>query len=387
MLLYRFDLDAKTLNCVSRHDPVKEFGLQALSSHPLTDPETGETYNVGLDIVPSAKWKVVKFPAQCGKLALKETIKKGKIIAVHPCRAKLYAPWLHSFGMSKNYVVWIDQPCHFSVTKALKAALKGFCPREVMEWSPEKKNQFYLLNKKTLKVLKTEIISKDAIFFNHFLTCHEENGHVILDLFGMPGIQYCDVQVLAKLRSGKVMQDKDCPRLYRFVIPLIGEHDLAKYPQNKNLVRINSTAKAVRIGDKLILEPELMSEIAMDFATWNKKLFSGEQIRFIWTTGALCPSVHHHKVAKFDVKTRKFLTWEAEQDQHVGEPCLIPRSGAIEQDDGLIVLFVNNYLEELGNEKRKDFLIWLNAKDLKEVGRAYFYSEIPIALHSIWMSN
>ncbi|XP_035708344.1 beta,beta-carotene 15,15'-dioxygenase-like [Folsomia candida] len=390
-------------------EPVKDLGLHGISSHPLTDPESGDTYNVGLHLVPTAKWKVIKFPTGC-KSSLKETLKKGKIIASHPCRNKTLAPWVHSFGMSKNYVVWIDQPAHFNLTKAFKSVLKGFCPREVLEWCPEKKNQFCafnmctvyhqlniygkissarfelwdFLNKKTLKVVKTEIISKDAFFFTHFLNCYEEAGHMVVDLFGMLNIQYCDGQALARLRSGKVMQDKDCPRLLRFVAPIGAFEDVRKFPENRNLVKMNSTGKAVRIGEKVILEPEIMSEIKMDLAVWNKK-FYGENLRFIYATGALCPSVHHHKVVKFDLKTRKVITWEAELHQTVGEACFIPRPNCNEQDDGLIVLVVINYLELA--EKQRDFVVWLNAKDFKEVGRAYFDVEIPIGLHSIFLAK
>lgn len=187
-----------------------------------------------------------------------------------------------------------------------------------MDWFPEKKNQFCkfiqkiifskcvvlstllnsldIFNKKTLKVMKTEILSKDAFVFLHILNCYEENDHLIVDLFGMPNIQFVDAQVLAKLRAWHVLRDAECPRLLRFVIPL-GVATIGICPENKNLVSVNSTATALKIDDKIFLQPELVSDVKMDFPTWNKK-FSGKDLRFVWTTGALCPSVHHHKVIK-----------------------------------------------------------------------------------------
>jgi beta,beta-carotene 9',10'-dioxygenase len=98
---------------------VKEFGLHVISAHPLTDQETGETYNIGVSCMSGAKWKILKFPPGCGSFPLKETIKKGKIIATQSCRNKTVIPWFHSFGMTKNYLIFIDQPCIFHLTRTM----------------------------------------------------------------------------------------------------------------------------------------------------------------------------------------------------------------------------------------------------------------------------
>jgi len=38
-------------------------------------------------------------------------------------------------------------------------------------------------------------------------------------------------------------------------------------------------------------------------------------------------------------------------------------------------------------EKTRDFLLFLDAKTMKELGRAYFTEEIPSAVHGIWLSD
>lgn len=231
--------------------------------------------------------------------------------------------------------------------------------------------------------MKIEILSNDAFYFTHILNSYEEKGHIIVDIFSMRNIQFINSQGIPNLRAGQVLKDPDCPQLVRYVIPLVGE-DLGKYPENRNLVKLRTTATAIRAEDKLILKPEVMSEVKMDYPTFNKRM-SGGGLRFIWTSGAFCPSVHHNKIIKFDFATRESICWHAEPHQYVGEPNFIPRPAGTEKDDGIIVLVVVNY-SVTRDKVEKDFMIWLDAKDLKELGRAHFDTEIPIALHSIWQS-
>jgi carotenoid cleavage dioxygenase-like enzyme len=103
---YTYELDTTSLNCLSRHDPVKDFGLHSLSSHPMVDEETGETWNIGISIlgISGAKWNVIKFPPGCNSSSVKDSIKKAQIVSTYPCRNKASLSWLHSFGMTKKYV-------------------------------------------------------------------------------------------------------------------------------------------------------------------------------------------------------------------------------------------------------------------------------------------
>ncbi|OXA57768.1 Retinoid isomerohydrolase [Folsomia candida] len=65
-------------------------------------------------------------------------------------------------------------------------------------------------------------------------------------------------------------------------------------------------------------------------------------------------------------------------------PNFIGRPNSTAQDDGIIVFVVINYIETKGE---RDFVVWLEGRDLTEFRRTYFDTEIPIALHSIWHSN
>ncbi len=150
--------------------------------------------------------------------------------------------------------------------------LKGCCPRELHEWKPELKNRFYYFHKRTLRFVQTEILSKDAFMYCHVLNAWEQDSNLVVDIFGMPNFNLVDNQMIVKLRAGERIKDQDSPKLYRYVIPLV-MGDLKNVPIGKNLATVkNCTATAIRVDNKIILEPELMSNTFMDFSTWNPKV-------------------------------------------------------------------------------------------------------------------
>jgi len=314
---YMFELDRFSLECLSRHDPVKEFSVHCQSSHPLLDQETGYTYNIGISIFSGAKWNVLKFPPAASKNA-KDAIKKCEILTTFPCRNKTLISWLHSFGMSKNYLICIDQPSYFNAAKVISSIFaKGICPKDMNEWKPEHKNRFYFVHKQTGKVVKTEILSKEAFFFYHFLNCFEVGDNLIVDVFCMPNFNLVENQTIENLRTGYKARDKDSPTLQRFVIPLIAT-DIRKCSESvPNLITgFNTTARAYKVDNKIVLESEILSDTRMEFSSINRK-FLGNPLRFVWCSGAFAVSLHHHKIFKFDIETKDILCWQAKENQFV----------------------------------------------------------------------
>jgi len=66
-----------------------------------------------------------------------------------------------------------------NIGKAAKSILKGSPTfSQYVEWRPEPRNRFFLIEKETGKVLKTEIYAAEAFFFLHFINAYEENYQV-----------------------------------------------------------------------------------------------------------------------------------------------------------------------------------------------------------------
>jgi beta,beta-carotene 9',10'-dioxygenase len=77
---------------------------------------------------------------------------------------------------------------------------------------------------------------------------------------------------------------------------------------------------------------------------------------------------------KINTQTRKTVLWQ-EPGVLPGEPVFIPRPGAKDEDEGIVVTVV------LDDRQHKAFLLMLDAKTFKEVGRAYAPFAIPVGLH------
>jgi all-trans-8'-apo-beta-carotenal 15,15'-oxygenase len=252
----------------------------------------------------------------------------------------------------------------------------------MLEWRSGEKNRFYLVDKESGKFVQAEILSKEAFFYYHVLNSYEQDDQLVIDVFCMPNFSLVEDQSIANIRAGHKAKDEHSPRLFRYVIPTKSVTDLRNCPENSNLVTIKTTATAMRIENKIFLQPELLSQTPMEFSAFNKN-FIGKSLRYVWASGAFAPSPHQHKIFKFDMQTRKSISWEAAEHQFVGEPIFVPKySNGSSEDEGIIILVVVNYIEKEGE---KDFVIFLNPANLEELGRAYFNTEIPIALHSVYL--
>ena len=85
-------------------------------------------------------------------------------------------------------------------------------------------------------------------------------------------------------------------------------------------------------------------------------------------------------IYKVDAETRQTLSWE-EPGVLPGEPVFVPRPNGHEEDDGVIIDIVLDIV------KQNTFLLILDAKNFKEIGRAYAPFTIPIGLHGQFYST
>lgn len=69
-----------------------------------------------------------------------------------------------------------------NIGKAAKSILKGSPTfSQYVEWRPDLKNRFFVIEKQTGKVLKNEIYGSSPFFFLHFINAYEENDQVNFD--------------------------------------------------------------------------------------------------------------------------------------------------------------------------------------------------------------
>lgn len=81
---------------------------------------------------------------------------------------------------------------------------------------------------------------------------------------------------------------------------------------------------------------------------------------------------------KIDVNSGQINVWTRDHSgQFVGEPVFIPRPGAIDEDDGVIL----SSITDIVNEER-NYLLVLDGKSFKEIARAHVNHMLPLGIHA-----
>lgn len=82
------------------------------------------------------------------------------------------------------------------------------------------------------------------------------------------------------------------------------------------------------------------------------------------------------QVSKLDLETGESVVWRETDYLFPGEPEFIPLPDAKEEDEGVILSAVSD-----ARDDGKDFLLLIDAKTMKEIGRAMCNSQIPQCIH------
>jgi len=358
-----------------KFDVSKCFGCNALSAHPMKD-ENGDSWQIGSSLTAPLKYLVVKIPQ--GDSA-KDSIKKAKTICSITTRWNGAMANIHSFGMTPNYIILIEQPSVICLSKILASSVKGYALKDWVEWRPQDKNRFYIVEKATGKVIKTEFMSAEAFFYMHVINAYEENDQIVIDVNSYESPSVMETLVIAKFRK-EIFEDCDHPYAQRFVIPLA---DVSKVQENENLVKVNGKSTAVRKGNQIILTPEILTDIkGAELQSFNKKC-NGKKYTYYYTAGTYNPSHYSHSICKVNVETKEMILWKENDYIYPGEPYFIPKPDGTDEDDGVVISAVADMRKEA-----KDYLLVLDAKTLTELGRATFEDvTLPCALHGIFIPS
>ncbi|CAG7659416.1 unnamed protein product [Allacma fusca] len=363
------------LETCEKVDTNKYFGLNGASAHPLRE-EDGTVYNIGFSCLTGLKFNVYKIPRK--GFTSKEMMKNSKVIASIPSRWSTGLAYNHSFGMTENYLIFIEQPYIVSFSKLASSVVKGGSAfKDWLEWKSEEKNRFVVIEKSG-KLIKTEYYSSSAFFFLHFINAYEQDGEIIIDINAYKSPAVLDKMYIRDLRSTSTVEEVDPPCAQRFIIPLI---DPKAAPEEVNLVRAEGTlARAIKAGHVITLYPEIKSDYGLELPAINKN-FLGKKANYFYAAGTVCENIFSNSLCKINLETRETQFWRRSEFMYPGEPVFIRNPQGQAEDDGVIISAVTDV------SKENDFLVFIDAKSWQEIGRALFSSHVPQALHGLFLEN
>uniref|UniRef100_A0AAQ4P739 Beta-carotene oxygenase 2b n=1 Tax=Gasterosteus aculeatus aculeatus TaxID=481459 RepID=A0AAQ4P739_GASAC len=377
-------VDPETLKTTKKVDWSKFIAVNGATAHPHTEPD-GTTYNMGNSYgAKGASYNIIKVPPT--KATAEDTLEGVSVLCSIPSSDKSKPSYYHSFAMSENYVVFIEQPIKMDLLKIVTGKLRGKSISDSFLWDPTLNTIFHLIHKQTGTVSAVKYLAKPLSTL-HQINAYEEDGFLVLDMCASDdgeAINNYNVQNLRK--SGEALDEvyntlcRVFPR--RFVLPLNVDQET---PYGRNL-NPKGSATSVRFAKNKVfcthedLHGEDLSEYGgLEFPQINYTKYNTRPYRYFYGCG------FRHLVGdsliKMDLSGKRMKVWE-EPGLYPSEPVFVPSPNATEEDDGVIMSVVIT-----PNKDKSTFLLVLDAKTFAELGRAAVPVNIPYGFHGTFSAT
>jgi len=254
--------------------------------------------------------------------------------------------YMHSFGMTKNYVIVTEFPLVVNPLSLL-FWLKPFI--ENFNWEPKRGTPFYVLNRHT-----GELVGRyecDPFFAFHHVNAYEQGDELILDIDAYPDADIVTQYYLNRLKDPTLQLPHG--NMTRFIVPLKGK-------------RVRSEL----ISDACIELPHI------DYKHYN----TNPDYRYVYGIGL--HEAHqqgfYNQLVKIDVQSGHDIIWY-EADCYPGEPVFVPSPNRQAEDDGVLLSVVLDAAHETS------FLLVLDARTLDELARATLPYPVMFGFHGIYV--
>ncbi|XP_027882838.1 retinal Mueller cells isomerohydrolase-like isoform X2 [Xiphophorus couchianus] len=373
-------VDPDSLETLKKVDLCKYLSINGVTAHPHVDAD-GSLYNIGncFGKNMSLAYNIVKIPP-----AQKDPIEKSQVVVQLPSSERLKPSYIHSFGMTENYFVFVEQPVKINLLKFLSSwSVRGATYMDCFESNENMGTWFHLATKDPADYMTNHKFRTSAFNLFHHINAYEDQGFIVVDLCTWKGHDFVyNYLYLANLRQEweevkKAAMRAPQPEVRRYVLPL----DIHREEQGRNLVSLSyTTATAVLHSDGSIwLEPEVLfsgPRQAFEFPQINYSKCCGKKYSFAYGLG-----LNHFipdRIVKLNVQTKEMWVWQ-EEDCYPSEPLFVPTPGATKEDEGVLLSVVVK-----PGAERPGFLLVLDAMMLTELARAEVNTVIPVTLHGMY---
>ncbi|CAH2108026.1 unnamed protein product [Euphydryas editha] len=342
-----FKIDPESLETLERKSLINKL-VVCHTAHPHIMPN-GDMYNVGVQLVQGLlKHVIVRFPYNVkGDMFDAAEV----VIAVEP-RWRFSPTYMHSFGVTENYFVIIEQPFALSTLNIVRNMVINKPFSATLAWYPEYETQILLVNRITGEEKRYRT---DTFFFMHIVNSYEIDGKVIIDVCVYKDAKIIDAMYVDAIKNKDRYPDyqqwNQC-RPKRFEMPL----DAPSFTK---------------------IEAVLLADIGIEAPRINYDFYNGKPYRYFYGIGAGMSSKHARSIIKVDTLTGDVKTWR-ETDGNPSEPIFVATPDSKNEDDGVLLSAIL-----WSNKDNAVSLVVLNARDLQEIARADFTtpSQVPNCFH------
>src|SRR4030095_16804912 len=155
-------------------------------AHPHLDHVRRRHYTYVLEFGRRSQYRLFGIDQATGQEA---------VVATLPAHRPAY---MHSFGMSEQYLVLAEFPL---VVDPLRLKFRGKPFIRNYQWEPDRGVRFHIVEKETGQVVRTA--RGRAVFAFHHVNAFEEGGEILVDIVAFPNSSVIDQVYLERLRSAE----------------------------------------------------------------------------------------------------------------------------------------------------------------------------------------
>ena len=326
------EFDPDTLRALGVVESERADG-QITTAHPHHDPGRDELVNYAIKFGRHSTYRVSGRSLIGGR---RRTI--ARLAARRPA-------YIHSFGLTERFVVLAEFPF---VVNPLRLAFGNRPFIENYRWEPERGTRIWAIDRGDGEIQGP--FETDAVFAFHHVNAFEQDNEIVVDVCASEDAEVVRAFYLDRLRT----PNPGAPRPW-----------LERW-------RIDTATKRVgreRLADQAVELPRI------DYARRNARPY-----RFAYGASATADSAFLDRLAKVDVQDGSAAVWN-EDGTYPGEPVFVPRPDGHAEDDGVALSVV------LDAERRRSFLLVLDAESFAERARAEVPHHIPFGFHGQYFGS
>ncbi|KAK9504943.1 hypothetical protein O3M35_009109 [Rhynocoris fuscipes] len=343
--------------------------------------EDGTVYNLGLSVGPTGpKYSIIHFPhTKRDGPETNDVFKEASIVAKVGTRWPFHPGYMHTFGITKNYFIIVEQPLCVSVPEKIMQKFNDKPLSSMLKWYSDRPTVIYVISRKTSEV--TNKFLAEPFFYLHIINQYEEDDHIVIDIciYKDPTMIDCMlIEAMKDAKSNPQYASMFRGRPFRYVLPL-----KANKSENNLVTLVNTEAKAYWTpnGDIYAI-PELLCDLGCETPRVNYPLHLGVKYRYFYAISSDVDLENPGTLIKVDTLMKTKKIW-SEKDTFPSEPIFVPSPEQKDEDDGVVLSTIL-----WSNMPNKVALVILDARSFTEISRTEFITPgpVPKCLHG-WFHN
>jgi carotenoid cleavage dioxygenase-like enzyme len=339
-------LDPSDLSILDTKNISTKFSsLKSIIAHPHVERD-GTWINMGLSM--NGRQPCYEFIRLKGGEKDVDAIKNAQSIARIPSTRSKGPSYFHAFGLSQNYIIFLEQALTISFRDMIKVLIKNEPRSKALIMEPNEPTRIHIINKHTGEVLSQKYIT-DPQFAFHYINAYEKDNEIRLDLCSYDA-KYFDINSFSSQNS-------------------YSEDSLAS--RDMKLLGRRITIPLNKQDSKEIYCPikDIHSELKFELPTINYWRYNTLPYNYVY-------GINHYKspfsVIKLNVENPNDLKEQKYSESDFkflpSEPVFVEKPNPTSEDDGVVLVMVLS--------DKNDYLSILDAKSFSEIARAEFPADV-----------